>query len=228
MAREAHADGVLCSGPGHEGQRQKQGRYNSQGWQGRGEEPKVGGSGQWESADSCLAEASISTEDDGRLRRRPSCMPPVVSKEFSSATSSGPTGLERVTLSSFYPKGKTFAELAEMLVPVFSDLVDSLGLSRSKTKCSGGIFPLPETLEVLRKHFSQLTLAEGHLLLMVCRSLNSYYGVRATAGRPISGTTLGVLEGSDRLHHFVRLGDRKAWGPELGGLYADPFRVLSG
>ena len=155
-------------------------------------------------------------------------MPPVVSKEFSSATSSGPTGLERVTLSSFNPKGKTFAELAEMLVPVFSDLVDSLGLSRSKTKCSGGIFPLPETLEVLRKHFSQLTLAEGQLLLMVCRSLNTYYGVRAAAGRPISGTTLGALEGSDRLHHFVRLGDRKAWGPELGGLYADPFRGLSG
>ena len=82
----------------------------------------------------------------------------------------------------FTVEGRTFGDLVDQLIPFFNALEVSLGIPRSKVQCSGGVFPLPDTLRGLDGLLSQVSQSEAGILVGLCRSLNSYYGVAGATG----------------------------------------------
>ena len=77
---------------------------------------------------------------------------------------------------------------------MFHNLVSSSGLSRCKTKISGGVFPLPETFEVLSSVFPQLPETHVQVLRMACCALNSYFGVKAAKEQAVTRVARQALE----------------------------------
>ena len=78
-------------------------------------------------------------------------------------------------------EGKSFGEVAPMMLKVFGQCLQDAKLKHSKVKTSGGIFPLPETLQELQLLGSNVADGSPSLLLCVCRAMNSYYGVAAAS-----------------------------------------------
>jgi len=78
-------------------------------------------------------------------------------------------------------EGKSFGEVAPMMLQVFGQCLQDANLKHSKVKTSGGIFPLPETLQELKLLGSSFADGSPSLLLCVCRAMNSYYGVAAAS-----------------------------------------------
>lgn len=105
----------------------------------------------------------------------------------------GPTGLES-EVSGFQTEGRTFGDLIAHLHGLFACLEVSLGFPRSKVQNSGGIFPLPDTHDGLVEMVGEISGEVSRILLGLCQSLNSYYGVGASAAPVVSAARKRAVE----------------------------------
>ena len=101
--------------------------------------------------------------------------PGLVSAKCSGSLEPSPTG-RGAKGACFMTEGRTFGELAEVLLTIFIRLEVSLGLRCSKIKSSGGIFPLPETRQGVLAMLGQDSPFDSGVLVGICRALNSYAG----------------------------------------------------
>lgn len=126
--------------------------------------------------------------EQGRKPTRPACGPPNSEGAIMlpMPLRGEPTGSSAGGAFHNSPKGMRFWELAGCLIPQSDQLVSTLGLSRCKTKFSGGNFPLPETLEGLKTIFHQLPDYQLQMLRMACVDLNSYFGVKAAKEQTVA------------------------------------------
>ncbi len=84
------------------------------------------------------------------------------------------------SLRSFLKKGLTgrkLGEVSQLLCTLFDDVHLECSFKHSRFKNSGSIFPLPETLAGLKSCGVDPDERLSWLLLALCRSLNSYFGV---------------------------------------------------
>ena len=90
-------------------------------------------------------------------------------------------------------KGLTMAEMSFFFHRCLELVLDNIDFPHCKSKNSGSIFPLPVTSSVLQHLLTHLTAHQVNLLVMMCRSLNSYYGVASEDRHPLSQATVSAL-----------------------------------
>ncbi len=75
--------------------------------------------------------------------------------------------------------GFRFDDVVGILCEVFDELKRKCGVKHSRVQNSGGVFPLPETLQGLQRLIvdSAFGNRDAQCLLAIARALNSYYGV---------------------------------------------------
>ena len=110
-------------------------------------------------------------------------------------------------------KGLSLAEMVTVMHAEFSSVLDKFKPPHGKTKCSGSIFPLPETLEVLTQHVAQLSPDQLTLLQKMCVGLNLYYGHSGPSRVKLPAASVAALQA---LSAYSR--DVSAWSEKFEGL----------
>ena len=185
------ATGLGEKGRRIERKRKEQGAYEGQG-QDEDRSPRrvEGGQGQdkedqlsrdWESGDSEKMRGAFSMSCGGDTPVRPPSaaqeMPVALgglAGSYPPPSQLGPIGSH----ASFTIEGRTFSQMADHLLTMFNSLDVSLELSSSRIKCSGSVFPLPETRQGLMEVLGQDVATDSGVLVGLCKALNSYYGAR--------------------------------------------------
>ena len=111
--------------------------------------------------------------------------------EFHPAADQGSSSSAVAPIFTRDLKGLGMAEAACLFHQGLDAILARLDDKHCKSKASGSLFPLPETYSVTSGLLSHLTEAQIDLVRMMCKSLNSYYGVRAQ-----EPSALGLATGS--------------------------------
>ena len=117
-------------------------------------------------------------------------------------------------------EGLTMAEAAVHFSQFFEGLSNKLAVKHCKSKSSGCVFPLPETSKVISSLLSHLSEAQVNLLQMMCRCLNSYYGVQGEVSGTVGQATVSALQRMSENAETVSFWQEKFEGASWGDFLA--------
>ena len=125
------------------------------------------------------------TRDDVPAQHAKGFLDPAVEP---SSTEHGSAGFSEVS-----PVQKTFSEMVDCFSDFFNVLLDDLFPSHSKVQ-SSGIFPLPEAFTVVSEAVRFLADSDVKTLVLICKALNSYHGVRDPGRIRLSQSCVAALK----------------------------------
>ena len=109
--------------------------------------------------------------------------------------------------------GRSLGDVSQLLCSIFDEARVKCNFKHNKIQNSGGIFPLPETFAGLKSCEIELKLEVAWMVLALCRSLNSFYGVE---WREASAVTLAKQASVRSLATYAE--ENLKWSEKFSGV----------
>ena len=113
----------------------------------------------------------------------------------------------------FSTEGRSLGEVADHLLSMFKKVQQNFQPLHGTTKCSGSIFPLPDTQAVLEQLVQPRNPIQAKVLQMLCIGLNSYYGASSKVRNPLPRASVAAVRALD---HYAQ--DICAWEEKFTGV----------
>ena len=127
----------------------------------------------------------------------------------------------RGVFQGFCIKGRSLSDVADDLHFMFVEIQRNFKPLHGKTKCSGGIFPLPDTLAVIQQVLHPCDVAQAKVLRLLCIGLNSYFGVPSRARDPLPKACVAAVKA---LGHYA--GDVCLWEEKFVGVAWEDYMTV--